>query len=412
VSQTSKRGAVCYEAESSSILGEDITTFSTFRVPIVGKVDCSGLKEEKIDSDKVTQRRQEGSQWIRTTVGGSFKLKFSLPGHGSSTAGAGLALSARETLLGRVLGNVALSAAAGTTYTGGTATVPTTTASGTFSAGSLVASGVLGDGRGNGQIHAIATHVGASMTLLTGLGAAPSNGDLARAPTVLYPSESFGSTAIQGTRFLLQTANLQYECHGCVCTGWEITGQNDGEVLHVDTTWEVAWWRYSTATFPSAVASDTFVPAACAAGSLFVADVGTATRASNTRTCRDFKLDWKLGVQLLYGPGGFHPQQKLIGAVRTIDEIKVSWTEDADSATTTPVLPGYGTGTNFKHLLRTWNTTDGKQMAFYAPNFCITNVPVQFDDNGINRLRVEGMCYTGTTTTNDLTMSAGRLAFA
>jgi len=410
VSQTSKRGKVVYEAESS--FGEDVTTFGTYAPQLTGKVDCSGLKHDKIDSDKVVTRRQDGSQWILGTQGGSFKIKMSLPGHGSSTAGAGLALSARETLLGRVLGNVALSAAAGTTYTGGTATVPTTTASGTFSAGSLVASGVLGDGRGNGQIHAIATHVGASMTLLTGLGAAPSNGDLARAPAVLYPSENFGSTTIGGNRFLLQTVNLQYECHGCVCTGWEITGQNDGEVLHVETTWEVAWWRYSTSTYPSSTAGDTFVPAANAAGSLFVADVGTATRAGNTHTCRDFKLAWKLGVQLLYGPGGVNQYQKLIGAVRTVDEIKVSWTEDADSATTTPVLPGYGTSTTFKHLLRTWNTTDGKQMAFYAPNFCVTNVPVQFDDNGINRLRVEGMCYTGTTTTNDLTMSAGRLAFA
>jgi hypothetical protein len=250
------------------------------------------------------------------------------------------------------------------------------------------------------------------MTLLTAMDAAPNNGDIAYAPPVLHCSEAPTSTAITGTRFLLQTSNLQYECHGCVPTAWEITGQNDGEVLHVEVTWEVAWWRYSTATFPNTTASDAFVPGPNAAGSLFVNDVGTATRAAaNKRTCRDFKLEWTLGVELLRGPGGVNRYQTLVGAVRTPDTIKVSWTEDADAATTTPVLPGYGTAETFKHVLRTWSTTDGKAMGFYAPNVCVTNVATQMNDNGINRLRVEGMCYTGPTTTTDLTASAARIAF-
>lgn len=408
--QSSKRGAIVYEAETN--YAEDVTTFATLRLPVVGMVDFSGLRHDKIDSDKVVQRRQDGSQWILATMGGSFKTKMSVPGHGSTTAGA-VSASARETLLGRVIGNVAAAAASGTTFTGaGSATAPTTTASGTFSAGSLMKAGALSEARGHAQFHAISTHSGTTMTLLTGMNATPSAADICYAPIMLYPSENplAAGTTVPSNRFLLQGPDLTYECHGCVPTAWELTGQNDGEVLHVEVTWEVAWWRYSTTTFPSAVASDAFIPAANAAGSLFVTDVGTATRA--VRTCRDFKIEWTLGIELLFGPGGVSQYQKLLGAVRTNDKIKVSWTEDADAPTTTPVLPGFGTATTGKQILRSWTTPDGKATAFYAPNFCVTNVPIQFDDSGITRLRIEGECYTGTDTASDLTASAGRLALA
>jgi len=66
---------------------------------------------------------------------------------------------------------------------------------------------------------------------------------------------------------------------------------------------------------------------------------------------------------------------------RTVDQIKVSWTQDADaSPTATPVAQGYGTAATSLHALYTLSTTAGSRVAFYFPKLCVTNVPVQFDD--------------------------------
>jgi len=408
VSNSPKRGAITYETEAT--FGVDTTTFTTFRLPLVGQVDCSGLKQAKMDTDRVTQRRQDGTQWILGTFkDSSFKTKFWLPGHGAATSGA-TSLNAFETLLGYVFGNSAVSAANGTTFTGGTASVPTTTASGTFSAGALCRGGSLADARGNGQWFAISTHSATTLNLLTAMDGAPTNGDVLYSAAMVYPSEAPTSTTIQSLRFLLQTANLMYELHGCVAIAASIGGLKAGDVPFIEVTWSCAWWRYSTTTFPSSVSTDTSQPAANAAGSLFVQDVGTVTRAK--RTYRDLTIDYTLGVELLPGPGGVNQYQEIVGAVRTVDQIKVSWVEDADAATTSPVLPGYGTGTTAKHILATLNPTAQKSMGIYMPNVCVTNVAVQYADNNINRLKIEGMAYTGTTTTNDLTASAIRIGFA
>lgn len=399
-------GSITYEAESS--FGVDTTTFATLRLPIIGQVDASGLVHNKVDSARTVQYRNDGTAWILGTMGGSFKTKMYLAGHGSTTSGA-TTITALETLLGVVFGNAAVSASAGTTLTGGTASVPTTTASGTFSAGSLCFVGSQGDARGGAQGYAIATHVTTSLTLLTALIGAPTNGDVLYSATTIYPSESPTSTTVTSLRFLLQTANLQYECHGCFPTAVSISGLNPGELPTIEITWAVAWWRYSTATFPSVVATDTSNPGAVAGGTLQVNTVGTATNAP--RTYRSFQIDYTLGMETLRGPGGVNQYQDIVGCRRTPDKIKVTWTEDADAATTSPVIPGYGTGTNKKHVMYTSSTGAGSRIAIYMPNVCPDTVAIQKVDSNLNRVTFTGMAYTGTTTTNDLTLSAFRLAF-
>jgi hypothetical protein len=398
-------GAAIYSPESA--FGEDVTTINTLRLPLIAPVDASGLVHNKVDSERVVQYRNDGTTWILATMSGSFTTRSYLPGHGSSTSGA-TTLSAYETFLGYVFGNAALSASSGTTTTAGTASSLTTAASGTFSAGSVAFVGALGDGRGNGQAAAIATHSATTMTLLTAIGGSPSNGDVVHSSAMIYPSESPTATSVTSLRFLLQTANLQYECHGCYPTSVSISGLNAGELPTIEITWAVAWWRYSTSTFPSAVATDTANPSAVAAGSLFVADVGTATRT--VRTWRDFTIEYTLGMETLKGPGGVNQYQDIVGCRRTPDRIKVTWTEDADAATTTPVLPGFGTASASKHLLYTSATAAGARIAIYLPRVCISNVAVQKIDGNLNRLTCEGQAYTSTTTTNDLTLSAFRLA--
>lgn len=400
-------GAITYETEAS--FGVDTTTFSTLRLPITAPVDASGLVHNKIDSERVVQYRNDGTAWILGTMGGSFKTKFLLPGHGSSTSGSPT-LSGLETLLGYVFGNVALSATASTTATAGTAASWTTAASGTFSAGSIMFGGSLADARGNGQAHVISTHSGTTMALLTASGGAPNNGDVVFPTAMIYPSEAPTSTTVTSLRMLLQTSNLMYECHGVYPTSVAISGLNAGELPTIEITWAVAWWRYSTSTFPSTVSTEAHNPGAVAAGSLFVNDVGTSTRA--TRTWRNFTVEYTLGMETLRGPGGVNAYQDIVGCRRTPDKIKVSWTEDADAATTTPVLPGYGTATTRKHMLYTSSTAAGSRLAMYFPNLAISNVAIQKVDQNLNRLTCEAMAYTGPTTTNDLTLSAFRMAFA
>lgn len=406
MSQSVKRGAITYEAEAA--FGENVGTTATLRVPVIGSVDCSGLKHDKIDPDRVTQYRQQLTPWILGTMQGSFKTRLYLTGHGSSVQGATSA-SGTETLLGYVFGNAAVSSATGTTATGGTASAPTTAAASGFAAGSICTIGVLGDGRGNGQPAAISTHSASTLNLLTAIDGAPTNGDLVKSGTMIYGSESPTATTITGLRFLLQTANLQYLCHGCVATAVGFSPMKAKTVPWIDITWSVAWWEYKANTFPSAVATETFSPAAVAAGSVFMNTVGTATRVKYT--VRDFTIDYKLGVELLEGPGGVNQYQTIVGAVRIPDEIKIQFVADADAATTSPVLPGLATGTNQQHILLGTSPTEQKAVAFYWPNVFTDEVGIQFMDGNINRIRYSGRAGTGTTNTTELTSSAQRMYF-
>jgi len=418
VSNPSVLGAIEYEAETTTF-GEDVTTFATHRLPIRGRVDVSGLKHDKVDAERVVQYRNDGTQWVLMTQGGTIKTLMDLPGHGATTAGSPT-LDAIETFIGYVFGNVALSATASTTLTGGTASVPTTTASGTFSAGGLCVVGSLGDGRGDGQMYPIATHVTTNLTLLLALKGTPTNGDVLYPVAQIYPSEIptncglVGSThpvsTAVGIRFRVLTANLRYELHGCYPTAISLSGFDPGGRPQIEITWAVSWWRYTTATFPSTVASNAYNPAATAAGTIVVQDFGTVTRAA--RGARNFKVDYTLGMVALEGPGGANQFQKCVGCRRVPDKVKVSWTEDADAATTTPVLPGFGTATTFKHLMATYSTAIGSRVGMYFRRLAITNVALQKDDGNINRLMVEAEAQVSTTTTNDLTLSAFCMGFA
>jgi hypothetical protein len=403
--------------ENETVHGEAVNTFATLNMPIIGAVDCTGLKQDRIDSQRVQPYKNGGTQWFKGPMGGSVKTKVYIAGHGSSTAGA-TTLSALATLLGLAIGGAVVSAATGTTSSSGTASAPVTVASATFAAGSLCKIGTLGDGRGNGQFAAIASHVGTALNLLTAIDAAPSAADVVYSADNIYTLELPTSAAVQPIRLQLLTANLVYNCHGCYAMGCTITGTGAGGFLVAEIEWGVSWFAETAAvTFPN-----TAVPTALmqggtnAGGSLFVNDVGTSTRgAANKRTSRDFTITFKLGVEKLESScGGFNQFQTCVGARRVPDDIRVSWTEDADAQTATPVLTGYADGTTAKHILATFSTANGSSVAFYFPNVNVSERPVQMKDgNGnINRLRFTGEANTGPTATTDLTASAMRIALA
>lgn len=411
MSNAGELGALLYEIEAA--WAEDVHTFLTHRIPVLEMVDASGLKHDKIDPQRVVQYLQEGTPWILGKQTGSFRTKIHATGHGSSTAGA-LTVDPIETYLAAVLGKIVASAASGTTATGGTATVPTTTASATITAGSLVRIGAQNDGRGNGQAVAVASHITTSLTLLTALDLAPNAADVIYTGETIHLPESANdaSTALTGYRFALLTTNYKYECHGCFPKSLKLGGTKTGETLYWDVEWGVSWWQYSTApTFPSVVASNQFNPTPNAGGSMFLNDVGTATRVK--RTFRDLAIDITLGVVPLEGPGGVNQYQTITGAKRVPSQIKVSWTEDSEAATATPALDGFFTGVTRKHMLVTFAPINGASVAIYFPNLCITGArPVQKNDGRINRIACEAMAYTGPTSTSELTLSAIRVLYS
>lgn len=404
MSNPSSLGAICYEAEST--FGENTGTAATLRLPHLGVVDVSGLVHNKDESERLRQYLNACPGYVLGTMGGSVKTKTYLTGHGSTTAGATTA-STYETWLALFWGNGAVSASSGTTFTGGTVTAPTTTASGTFVPGSIGWAGTLGDARGNGQPFVVGTHSTTTLNVLTALNAAPTNADVcASGYTFHLPETSYSCTS---QRLLLQSANIEYLAHGCHPTAVTISGLGPAGKPMIEITWAVAWWEYKTTTFPSTVATNTDNPAPVAAGSLFVNDVGTSTRS--TRVARDFSITIELGMATLRGPGGVNQYQDIIGCRRTPSKISVTWTEDADATTLTPVIPAMGTSTTNKHILWGNGGPIGQRVAFYLPNVVSKIVAVQKDMNGINSFTYEGHADVGTTTTSDLTLSALRMAF-
>lgn len=399
---TSALGAVLYSPETN--FGENVTTYAT-RLPILEAVDLSSFGQDKVDSNRVIQRRNDGTQWIRGPQGATFKTKLHLTGHGSGTGGA-TALTSLYTLLGFVLGTSAVSAASGTTAAAaGTAAVPTTVASGTFSAGSIArfgTGGLTSDARGQGQFGAIATHVTTNMTMLTALPAAMNAADVIGSAEMAFAADT---ATVTSHRFRFLTGNLQIEAHGCFATDISFGGNNAGEIPFVEITWTAAWWTFVAVTFPSVATIETFSPSPCAAGSFFFNAVGTSTRVA--LDTRDFSLTYKLGVAPITGPNGTSEFQTIVGAVRTPDSISISFTLDADAATATPTLAGYWDGTTEFHALYTLNPIAGAAVAFRFNRLCVMGPrPVQMDKDGLNRTKIELMAYTGTTNTNDLTGSA------
>lgn len=404
MSNAAALAAIEYEIET--VWGENLATFATHRLPVLDKVDTSGLKHDKLAPDRVVQYRNDGTPHIVGAQDGSeIKIKLWLSGHGSPTSGA-ITVDAIETILGLAFGNAAVASALGTTASGGTATaVNTATVSG-FGAGSMCRVGVLGDGRGNGQFYPIASHVASVLTLLMAADAAPIAADVVHSAVMLSPSEIAINSNVQPFRMRTVSANLGYELHGCFIKSISIQGLNAGELPSIEFTVCVSWWQYATFTFPSVVAQNVFNPAPVAAGSFAMNTVGTATRVK--RTHRSLSLDWTLGIVPLMGPGGANQYQTIVGARRTPDQIKMTWVEDAAAG-----IDPLWLGSTRYHACITLSAVAGSAVGIYVPNLCIMGArPLQMDDSGINRQRIEAMAYTGPTTTNDLTLSAARIAFA
>ena len=416
MSHSSTLYALEYEAEST--FGEDVTTFTTFRLPTVEPPDFGSLTQEMMDSGRSVQYRNEQSAPIPGPMGGSIVTKFDLTGHGSTTSGA-TTIEQIETFFGLVFGGTsAVSASPGLTTTGGTASVPTMSAATGFVAGAMCRIGALGDAKGNGQFVAIATHSSSNLNLLTAIDGSPGASDVVYAAGMMFVNETATTTAVTGVRFRYRTANIGFELHGCYPTSWSITGLNAGERPQITVTWGVAWWRYTASAVPSAVTMDVFPGAPVGAGSLFLNSVGTVTRA--LQSYLDFSIDYTAGVVPIEGPGGANAYQKCIGARRITDRCVVNITVLAEAATASPThaaiwddfVEPSGTQTA-RHACLTLNPHIGASVGMYWPRLKPTGGrPTQIVWNGLNAVKLSFLAGAGATTTTDLTMSMFRMAFA
>lgn len=399
--QSSLIGALLYEAET--VFGESTTTTATRLRPIgVPSVD---LRQEGQKIDILRQYPNEGTSYARMPQTGTISFEQNITGLGSTTAGAAPA-SALATFLGHVFGTTATGLATGTTATGGTATVPLTTAANGAAAGALVKVGAKGDGRADGQFGAVASHATNSLTLLTALPAAPTNGDVVYASRMVYGKQTPSTASdVTSLRFRYQTTRQQYVMHGCYPTAAELM-INIGEIPRVRVTYGVSWWEPVTGTFPSATTVQDYTAAPVAGGSLFMNAVGTATRATLAARSVTFSIGMNIIPERGINASGEY--QVITGASRGPETLSVEFVVDAEAAGTESYLELAA-----QHALYTMSTGDGRAAAIYWPNLRqIDQRPTQFDDGGILRQRLRFEPTTGPDTTSDLTLSPWRLGLA
>jgi hypothetical protein len=391
--------------------GEDIDTFaSPMRHPITALIDLSTLTHEKMDAARVVQYRGEGTEQIPGVMGGSFKVRGHLHGHGSATTGATAATDLGSFLAWMI--GAATTAPSGTTFTGGTATAPTTTASGTVPTGSLIRAGLLGDGRGNGQFYATSTHSTTTLNLLTGMAVAPNAADVLYSAETIY-NVTNDCTVSESKRFFLPTADQTRIAHGCFPMSLTIGQTSPGEIPFYEAEVGVSWWEpEASLTFPVTTAGDTFNPAPNAAGSVFFAAHGTATRA--TLDVRAWSINITLGIIPIPGTGGVNAYQAIVGVKRGPDVITVNLTVDAAGASATPThYTNWLTGGKW-HLLYTLNSSPTQAVGIYLP--CVRYIgprPSQNDFQGRNAVNLQFGAYTNSTvTTSALTLSGIRIGLS
>lgn len=401
---------VAWDIESASTAwAEDVDTM-TYGLRLIEPIDVSGIKRRSFAPDRVVSVRNDGTKMTPGTWDINFSFSCWWTGRGTTSAGA-VTLTDLYRLIGHALGASAVGGSAGTTLTGGTVNIPTTTASGTFSAGGIAFLGILGDGDGNGQAHAIATHTAQNLTLLTNMQGAPVNGAVMLAPDLAYTAAT--ECAMTGLRFRIETADLQWVVHGCVVTGITISQLNPGENPRITFQVRGSWAEYKAASFPTASPAAPTVPKVThnASGSCFLNDVGTAT--SVLVALRQLSIDIAIGISVVEGGQGVNANQTITGATRTTDTVTVSATVDALGSDTTPFYADKWEANTSQHMLVTFQSGDGGAAAAYLRNLCWTgDRPSQSSLNGRNVIPMSFMAYNGSTTTNDLTRSMLVLAGA
>jgi hypothetical protein len=409
----STRQSLAWKAESS--WGEAATTMD-YGIQHNDPVTLDGISQPMLPPERVLSGRLDGTSGIP----GAFtevKLGWTChaTGHGSATTGA-TSISDLPRLVGNTLGGSGVSAPAGDTFSGGSATVPTTTTaagSNQIVAGSLIRGGVHGDGRGEGRFYRVGEHSGSNLTLLTGFPVAPNNLDLLYSASIAYPKASEG--AVAGTRVRVQTADGQAVLHGGFPTefGFAIEPGMPGKFSF---GYQFSYPEMLAATFPTTPTNDTFSPSPWTADSAcFFQPVGTATgtvASGALISLRAFSMQYTVGMAPQPGGTGVSAYQTFTGATRTKDTCIVSITVDAEGADTTPTWWDRWLANLSYHMLITFNTKATQALGVYFPNLCFTgNRPFQSTMGGRNVVTMSFYAKQGATT-SDVTNAPVMWGFA
>lgn len=415
--RTSSLGSFEWSAESS--FAEDSSTVATRMIVRDEQIDVSGLQRPLVNRGGVFQRFNEGDNDVPGAFGvGTFTTTFDLYGHGSATDGA-LTQTNLCKLLAHVFGGVDVSQVGGQLTTGTNDENTITSTNTTLVTGGLLRVGALGDGRAEGQL-TYALDDTSDYELGVDLPGSPTTDDDVYAMQLVYPISDVSNADIASSgaafnntlRVRLQTANLQFICHGVAPQSVSVSGLSPGEMPKLSITWQAAHWEPVNATFPDATGTTDYAPAPVANGSLFLNAKGTTTRA--TYTPRNFALNVGLDVTPIMGPGGVHDGQNVIGYQRVPAPTTLSFDVEAEASTATPTWWDYfrtdpNSITN-KHIAYLLSPTDGRAVGFYFPN-CkpIEMVPTQGSVDGLNYVSLQFEALTNTDTTSELTLSHWRM---
>lgn len=395
-----------YELESG--WAELTSTFGT-RLQLTGPPTINFLRDN-IPVPISQQYAEEGIANIPGIFGGTFSVQLYLTGHGGSTVAA-LTATDLYTLLLNFFGAGDATQVGDSSIDSVTDATQFVAAAGTFNSHGIIRVGDLGDGRAEGQ--AAVVNVGATTTLLTALPSAPQAADAAFVMLGIFPDERPGSLGtIASTRWNLMSANNQWSAHGCFPMTAEFAGLSHGETPVVTLTYGVSRFVSKLSdTFPDVTATAAKTASVVNMGSVFINDVGTATR--QIILPRSLGVTINQEVQPTMCPGGLVEGQVITGATRTRCNASLNMQVDADAAGTEFFADLYDAGT-LQHILLNLgsgdNAADGKYLAWYFQNAKMVGPrPTQVDGDGLNRVDVQFEALSGATVTNAQTIASWAL---
>lgn len=377
------------------------------RVEPTTPIDMSGIDREMVDAHFVEEFANGGYRVLPGPHRGSFSITQPLTGHGTDPGTSALTATALFTQLGYTLGGTH-SSNVGTTLDGGTAVAPTVVG-GTIANDTGLLIGSLGDGVGNGQAYFAAAESAGTVTLLQALAAAYSSGTItARAMLQLFPVELAASMAdITSTAWRLQSANRQYDLHGCYPTAISFQGLNARQTPTVTTTYGVAWWEVVNQTFPSVSSISAEDPLVVMNGSLRL-DSDTTHTLYNVR---DFSISLSLMTYPQESASATNQYQVITGCKYGGCTADFDVVVDALASGTTTHLADFEASNNMR-MMYTMSSVAGKALALFAPNMAWREMPIQSSSNGLNSEILKFRAKPQTAGTSDRERAAWHLLMA
>lgn len=381
---------------NETVFGEFSGSFPT-RIEITEPIPGTSFTQELLSAERVTQYQNDPAKSVLAAIGGEFTVNKYLTGAGELGVAAKPATDLYSLLLPVV--GLGLSSNVGGVVGAGATTSSVTVTGATIANGSLVRIGVLGDGRGDGQFYRVDDFTADVATLASGCAVAPADGDLVYPALLIYPDDD-PCQQFTGQRFELGSPNDQIQAFGCYPSSLSFSGLSASELMAVAIGYTVAHWRRpsSPLTWPDTSPSDEKDAVTTGGGSFVLHLAGSPARV--TFEAVQTAIDATFEAVPTEAASGFHPQQRVVGAVRAETNVSKTVTIDAPIAGTNPLWDHWNDRDDL-FSLSTFAAVDGRSVGICIPNgFADGAAPVQQDLNGRNResITVLGRRVSGGST--------------